>query len=491
MSIEEALVILDTLIEPGLSDIQELVFRHAWEGKTYPEIADNCGYDANYIKDVGSRLWKLLSSSLQEEVTKSNFRSVLRRRSQTNILPKNLVNTLPVLNHHQQLITTISEAKNISKDIENKSRNTSLDRRVSSLLDNISEQRKSFNPTNTNLELPGGPVSLNSTYYIERPPIEERTYAEIKKPGSLIRIKAPNQMGKTSLMHRILAHGRECGMHTVTISFQKADSQIFKSLEKFLRWFCANITQQLQLPSKLNDYWDEDIGSKVSCTLYMQNYLLAKIDAPVVLALDEVNKIFEYPQICGDFLALLRSWYEDASELAVWQKLRLLVVHATEVYIPLDINQSPFNVGLPIRLPEFSLEQMQDLAIRHGLHCAKGEVGVQRLASLVAMIGGHPYLARVAFYQLANQELTLEHLLQDAPTISGIYSNHLRHHLANLQEHPELAAALKSVVTSSDSVQLEAIAAYKLESMGLVKLEGNQAVPSCELYRLYFREQLS
>lgn len=40
-------------------------------------------------------------------------------------------------------------------------------------------------------------------------------------------------------------------------------------------------------------------------------------------------------------------------------------------------------------------------------------------------------------------------------------------------------------------VPLEAIAAYKLESMGLVKLEENQATPSCELYRLYFREQLS
>ncbi|BAY79210.1 hypothetical protein NIES25_56940 (plasmid) [Nostoc linckia NIES-25] len=488
MNIEEALVILDTLIEPGLSDIQELVFRQAWEGKTYAEIADNSGYDANYIKDVGSRLWKVLSNNLQEEVTKSNFRSVIRRRSQTNILQKNLQNALPVLNH-QQLITTINEAKNTYEDIEVKNNDTSLSQRLSSLLGSVSQQ-KSLTP-NPDLETPSGPVPLNSGFYIERPPVEERTYSEIKKPGSLIRIKAPNHMGKTSLMQRILAHARKNAMHTVTISFQRADSQVFTSLEKFLRWFCANISQQLQLESKLNDYWDEDIGSKVSCTLYLQGYLLSKIDSPVVLALDEVNRIFEYPEICSDFLALLRSWYEDASELEIWGKLRLLVVHATEAYIPLDINQSPFNVGLPIKLPEFSLEQMQDLAIRHGLEYAKGEVGVQKLASLVGTIGGHPYLARIAFYNLANQELTLERLLQEAPTISGIYSSYLRHHLANLQEHPELVTALKSVLASSESVQLEAIAAYKLESMGLVKLEGNQAVPSCELYRLYFREQLS
>ena len=134
---------------------------------------------------------------------------------------------------------------------------------------------------------------------------------------------------------------------------------------------------------------------------------------------------------------------------------------------------------------------MQELAVRHGLDWAKSETGLQKLAPLLAMIGGHPYLVRLALYNLGHQTVTLEQLLKEAPTIAGIYSNYLRHHLANLQEHPELAIALKRVVTSPISVQLEAIAAYKLESMGLVKLEGNQAIPSCELYQLYFREQLT
>ncbi|MEH2337356.1 AAA-like domain-containing protein [Nostoc sp.] len=480
MNIEEALVTLDTFLEHGLSDVQEIVFRKAWEGKTYPDIAESCGYDANYIKDVGSKLWKLLSQAFGEEVTKSNFRSVLRRRclqrtlpTQSSVLSEKLQSVPVVLKQSQQ---TITAKDGIS---------------ASSLVIEKQDERKTpvFNPDF--LENPGGSVPLNSFFYIKRPPIEERTYAEINKPGSLIRIKAPSKMGKTSLMHRILTHAKQTGVHTVQIGLQRADSQVFTSLEKFLRWFCANVSRQLNLEIRLDDYWDEDIGSKVSCTLYLQEYLLEKIDAPVVLALDEVNRIFEYPQISSDFLPLLRSWYEDASELEIWQKLRIVVVHATEAYIPLDINQSPFNVGLPIKLPEFSLEQMQELAVRHGLDWAKGEKGLQKLAPLLAMIGGHPYLARLALYNLGHQAVTLEQLLKEAPTIAGIYSNYLRHHLANLQEHPELATALKRVVTSPTSVQLEAIAAYKLESMGLVKLEGNQAVSSCELYQLYFREQLT
>ena len=79
----------------------------------------------------------------------------------------------------------------------------------------------------------------------------------------------------------------------------------------------------------------------------------------------------------------------------------------------LDINQSPFNVGLPIKLP-FSLEQMQELAVRHGLDWAKGEKGLQKLAPLLAMISGHPYLARLALYNLGHQAVTLEQLLKES-----------------------------------------------------------------------------
>ena len=59
-----------------------------------------------------------------------------------------------------------------------------------------------------------------------------------------------------------------------------------------------------------------------------------------------------------------------------------------------------------------------------------------------------------------------------------------------LQDDPQLASALQQVVSANQSVQLEAIAAYKLESMGLIQLDGHQASPSCQLYRLYFCQHL-
>ncbi len=49
---------------------------------------------------------------------------------------------------------------------------------------------------------------------------------------------------------------------------------------------------------------------------------------------------------------------------------------------------------------------------------------------------------------------------------------------------------MQQVIAADERIELDAIAAYKLESMGLVKLNGNQAYASCDLYRLYFSQQM-
>jgi diguanylate cyclase (GGDEF)-like protein len=342
----------------------------------------------------------------------------------------------------------------------------------------------------TPLEFPSGPVPLNSPFYIDRPLVEELAYREITKPGSVIRIKAPRLMGKSSLLLRILNRAERSGYRTVSLDFQEADAEILASFDGLLRWVCTCIARQLQLPSRLDDYWDEEIGSKVSCTHYLQDYLLAQIDAPLILALNEVNRVFEYPGLEREFLPLLRFWHEQAKQVEIFQKLRLVVVYNTEVYIPLNLNQSPFNVGRPIPLPKFSPEQVRELVRRHGLPWSdKEDPTVQQLRSLLELLGGHPYLVRLALYHLCHQDVTPEQLWLEAPTQAGIYGDHLRYYWALLQDYPDLLVALEQVVATEDGTELESIAAYQLESVGLVKLEGNRATPSCPLYRLYFLAQ--
>ncbi|NES84622.1 MAG: hypothetical protein F6K10_26245, partial [Moorea sp. SIO2B7] len=231
---------------------------------------------------------------------------------------------------------------------------------------------------------------------------------------------------------------------------------------------------------------EEDAGSKANCTTYFEEYLLPQADSPLVLCLDDVDLIFPYKEIYEDFFALLRFWYERAKSRKLWKKLRLAVAYSTEVYIPLNINQSPFNVGVPVDLPEFTPSQVQELAKIHGQ-----DWNINQVEQLMAMVGGYPYLLELAFAHLNSYpDLTLPQLLAMAPTESGIYSDHLRKHLLTLEQDPELALAFKKVVKATEAVQLQPTQAYKLNRMGLINLSGNQAQLRCQLYRQYFREYL-
>jgi serine/threonine-protein kinase len=344
---------------------------------------------------------------------------------------------------------------------------------------------RQLEPTSRSLDEPEGQVGLDSAFYVERPPTEADCYETIMKPGALIRIKAPRQMGKSSLLTRILHHATQRGCQPASLNFQSVDAEFLTSLDQFLQWFCASITYELNLKDKLTEYWKGVLGSKNKCTNYFQRYLLSEITSPVALGLDEVDRLFQHPELATDFFGLLRAWHEKSKNEAIWKKLRLVIVHSKEVYIPLNINQSPFNVGLPIILSELNQSQVQDLVQRHGLNWTREQV-----ERLMVMVGGHPYLVRGALYQIARGRMTLSQLLQIAPIEEGMYSDHLRRHLSNLKEDADLLAAIKQVVSGPEPVRIETGLAFKLRSMGLVKFQGNDVTPLCDLYRQYFRYRL-
>jgi AAA+ ATPase superfamily predicted ATPase len=332
-------------------------------------------------------------------------------------------------------------------------------------------------------EYPGGVIPLYSPFYIQRPPIEQSCYTEVTKPGALIRIKAPRQMGKTSLLNRIIDHANQRKYRTVYLSFQQIDTAILNSLDKFLQWFCISVSDELNLPEKLNDYWKNLFNSKRNCTQYFQRYLLNEIQTPIVLALDEVDEVFSNTTIASDLFVMLRSWNENAKINAdsVWKKLRLLIAFNQELYISLNVNTSPFNVGFLVDLREFNFEQVQSLTEIYGLNFSKSQI--QQLRKLV---GGHPYLLQVALNEIASGRNTLTQLEETTQTEENPFHEHLHHHLLMLEIDAELQAAFKRIIESDTPVMIKPSEAFKLRSMGLVTFVGNAVIPLCDLYRQYF-----
>jgi uncharacterized protein YjbI with pentapeptide repeats len=89
MTVDEAITIAETALNyDRLNKVQDIVFRQSWEGRSYKEIAASTEYEYDYIKDAGAKLWKLLSTALEEKVKKDNLKSVLKRylrRTQVNL----------------------------------------------------------------------------------------------------------------------------------------------------------------------------------------------------------------------------------------------------------------------------------------------------------------------------------------------------------------------------------------------------------------------
>ena len=96
-------------------------------------------------------------------------------------------------------------------------------------------------------------------------------------------------MGKTSLLQLLLNSTESLNYRKVYLNLQGVESSMFSSLDKFLRWFSANISRELGLKPNLDDYWDEELfGSLVSCKTYFQSYILEQNEQPLVLGLDNV-----------------------------------------------------------------------------------------------------------------------------------------------------------------------------------------------------------
>jgi len=334
------------------------------------------------------------------------------------------------------------------------------------------------------LPLPGGVVEPHSPYYV-RPAIEDQCFREILKPGGLIRIKGSRQMGKTSLMRRVLDHAAQTQVRPVAINLGLTDSATLADLDRLLRWLCVMVSRRLGMTiGSIDRDWDDVFGPKGNCTDVFERTLLPACPAGMVLAIDHLDRVFEHPATAEEFLSLLRAWNEMARSERPWQQLRMVLVYATEMYLPMNVNHSPFNIGLPVALAEWNRDIVGKLAEQHGLPLTETD-----LDQLMRALHGHPHLVRVALYHLATGK-SLEAVLGDAATDQGLFADHLKSLLWHLQAQPELAEAATQVMNATGPVRLPTELAFKLASLGLVHLQGNEVHLARALYRDYLADRL-
>ncbi|MEW6499796.1 MAG: AAA-like domain-containing protein, partial [Cyanobacteriota bacterium] len=138
-----------------LNPAETLLLRGIWQYQTYSQIAEDVGYSPGYLTNVvAPELLHRLSNLIGQRLTKKNCRILLEEYAASYSNPK-------LQGQPQPLVASLATNPNLA-----------------------------FTPA-----FPSGPIALDSPFYIARPPIESQVGDEICKPGALVRVKAPREMG--------------------------------------------------------------------------------------------------------------------------------------------------------------------------------------------------------------------------------------------------------------------------------------------------------
>jgi len=68
MDVNEVLQLVDRLVvkqtSKHLDHVQKAIVEGTWDRQSYDQIAEKCHVSKNYVADVGSELWQVLSKAL-------------------------------------------------------------------------------------------------------------------------------------------------------------------------------------------------------------------------------------------------------------------------------------------------------------------------------------------------------------------------------------------------------------------------------------------
>jgi tetratricopeptide (TPR) repeat protein len=127
-------------------------------------------------------------------------------------------------------------------------------------------------------------------------------------------------------------------------------------------------------------------------TNFLHDVLLAEIEGPVVIFIDEIDTTLNL-DFSDDFFASIRFTYNARASDSIYNRLTFVLLGVTT---PADLikdrSRTPFNIGQGIDLREFSQEDAQVLQL--GLQAACGGQGEVIFTRIFHWTNGHPYLTQ-------------------------------------------------------------------------------------------------
>ncbi len=229
--------------------------------------------------------------------------------------------------------------------------------------------RSAEQPSNFDYQV-GGSLPMDAPTYVVRS--ADRSLYKALQQGQVCYILNPRQMGKSSLMVRMMHHLRHEGFSCGAIDLTRIGSENITP-EQWYKGLTVELWRSFGLLRKVNlrSWWNEqgDISPVQRLSQFIEEILLVEVGQSddtlpknLIVFIDEIDSFLSLNFPVNDFFALIRSCYNQRSINPEYRRLTFALFGvATPGNLITEQQTTPFNIGQTIQLEGFKEHEAQPL----------------------------------------------------------------------------------------------------------------------------------